>query len=393
MNLTLGKKVLMLTSQHSANDGRVFHLEAKALRDAGYRVTLLAPFHGNEPEDTYGITIRTFRKPEKRGLQRRLFTMKSLIKMGLEEKPDIIHVLEVDAPLLAAALIKSVMQKRGKNTKIIFDSHEVWAYFFSNKMPIRLLKPLVRHLVIGWEDFALNRFIDGVITAHEIEENYYLWLNPYQPTRKMLTGVPLEDWGDPPKRTGEIKTIGHDGYFTLHRGMDIILGAFEKLASQFPEIKLLVAGDFQFDEDRNYFEAWADRTGLDNRVELCGWVNRSEILTYLDRMDVGIVANKPDVHSVRCFPANKLMYYTGRALPVVSTPAPLYKRFINRFGCGISIASFSSNALAKALAYMITHPEETRVMGKKGYEIAKSEFGWKKAKAEMLALYKEVDTI
>ncbi|MBD3165575.1 hypothetical protein GF324_03175, partial [bacterium] len=40
---TEGRHIVMLMTRHNPKDGRVHHLEARTLRDAGYRVTIVAP--------------------------------------------------------------------------------------------------------------------------------------------------------------------------------------------------------------------------------------------------------------------------------------------------------------------------------------------------------------
>ncbi|MDP8207720.1 MAG: glycosyltransferase family 4 protein [Candidatus Electryonea clarkiae] len=385
------KKILMLTSQHSPLDGRIFHLEAKTLRDAGHSVTIVAEKIENYPQYIDGVRIITYQKSG-RGIFRKWNTLKALTSHAISIKADVLHVHEVDAPLLAAVWAKRSLSKRGRKIKIVFDSHEVWPFFFAGKTKNHFVRELIKHLVIFYENFMLSRYIDGVITAHEIEENYYKFLDPWVPVRKVLGGPPVDSWDDPPVHTGPVTVIGYDGYFTFNRGMRTVLGAFEIVAAEFPDIRLLAAGDFKYPEDKDYFEAWCERTGLRDRVEFTGWIDRSDIVNYLDRMDIGIVPNNPDIHSIRCWPANKMMYYMARAVPVVSTPSPLYIDNIKKIGCGLVAASFGHESVADSLRKLIENPDESRKMGIRGYKIAKQEYNWAKARKELLSFYDELDT-
>ncbi len=391
MTVSRNKRIVMLTSQHSVFDGRVFHLEAKSLVEAGYDVTIVTPERGGEPSEKDGVKFVTFKKAES-GIKRKWSTLKYLSYYAMKLPADYLHVHEVDAPLMAATWAKKKLAKRGKSVKVIFDSHEVWPFFYALKTRIRFLRFLIRHCVMAYESWMLKHGgVDAVIANHAIEESYYLFLHPWLPVRQVLSGPPLEDWGPPPERSGEINLIGHDGFFSLQRGMSTMLGAFELIARDYPNLKFVAAGDFQVDDDRNYFNSWVKRTGLGDRVEFAGWVGREDILGYLDRMDIGLVANRPDTHSIRCWPANKMMYYLGRGLPVVSTPNPLYYRFISKVGCGSTARNFSAKAMAESLRKLLDNPEETRLMGKRGYEVAMRDFRWESAREELLGLYNDLE--
>ncbi len=388
--MTGSKRILMVCTQHSPFDGRVFHLEAKTLRDAGHEVTILAESDTKLPENVDGINIVTYRKKPS-GIRRKWSTLKTVTSNILKIKADVFHVHEVDASLMAASWAKRKLGKQGKNVPIVFDSHEAWPYFYAEKTKNRFLRELIKHGVMQYEYNMISKHVKIIITAHELEANYYRMLNPWIPVYEIPGGPPIHTWPDPPKKEGKISVIGHDGYFTLYRGMKTILEAFEIVAVDYPDINLLAAGDFYKPGDKEYFDRWSNRTGLGNRVECAGWVDRKDILSYLDRMDIGVVANKPDIHSIRCWPANKMMYYLGRGLPVVSTPTPLYKLHIERLNCGLPAKYFSSKAMADALRWMLENPLETREMGKRGLKAAQEEFSWEKAGKKLLEAYENID--
>lgn len=387
--MSITPRVLMISSQHNVFDGRIFHLEAKTLHDHGFKVTILAPGKNDSSGTEDGIDFRTFRKFPS-GLRRKCGTVRSLWNIANRIPADILHVHEVDVPLLVAAELKRRRNRNGQSVRLIFDSHEVWPYFYARYAKNRVCSTLVRHAVTAYESWMLGRSVDGVITAHEMEENYYRWLNPWIPVRKVLGGAPMDEWPEPEKREGAIRIIGHDGYFTLQRGMKVILRGFAQVARDHPEVILLIAGDFQYPEDKAYFEKWKSMTGLGDRVEWTGWVDRANIRQYLDRMDIGIIANKLDMHSIRCFPANKFMYYLARGVPVLSTPSPLYHEFIQQHEVGEVMSKLTPKAFRQAANRLIQDPGRTRKMGWDGFHLAKQKFNWTDSAKNLLDLYEEV---
>jgi len=382
----------MLLARDPVFEQRVHQLSARTLRDAGFEVTIVGPRYRDEPADQMvdGIRILTYRKARNSFL-RKFHTLATLWKYALRIPADILHVFEVDAPLFAAAMAKRRFAKRGKEVKLVFDSPEVWSYFYSAQTRFRFLRKLIRGLVVNYEDWMVQHRVDAVSTAHVLEESYYLWLNPWLPVRWVVGGPPVDEWPAPPERNGPIRILGHDGYFSLQRGMDVMLGAFEILSAEFPKLKLLVAGSFMEQRDEQYFQEWSSRTGLGDRVELMGWVPRDQILPHLDRMDVGMVANRPDIHSVRCWPANKMMNYLARGLPVVSTPAPLYRRFIESADCGAVAAGFDGPSYAEALRSLLKNSQAARQKGANGYEKAADTYSLKHGRKALLALYADLD--
>jgi len=386
------KRIVMLCTRHSAFDGRVFQLEARALRDAGHQVTIIAPRLANEPGDSMveGIRVLTFPKLKNMFL-RKLHTLYSITRYALSVPADVYHVHEVDAALMGGAYAKWRQRRVGRDVKLLFDSHEVWPYFYATFRKNKLLRRVIVHLMTEYEHYFVRNHVDVVVAAHELETNYYLWQDPWTPAHCVIGAPPIESWGKPPSRKGKIRVIGHDGFFTLQRGMDKMLGAFELLAPDYPDLTFLAAGDFMQPADKIWFEQWCERTGLGDRVEWTGWVDRGDVLNHLDRMDIGLVANQQDIHSVRCWPANKMMYYLGRGLPVVSTPAPLYRRYIEAKECGRVADAFSSQAMADALRDLLDHPSETRTMGKRGYEAALNDFSSEGAIRNLKAAYADLD--
>lgn len=386
------RRVLILLARDPVFEQRVYQLSAQTLRAAGHEVTIVGPRLRDEPPEQVvdGIRILTYKKLTNRFL-RKFHTLLTLYIHALRNPADILHVFEVDAPLFAAAMAKRRLNRRGRIVKLVFDSPEVWSYFYPAQTRLKFLRKWIRNAVVNYEDWMVQKHVDAVGTAHLLEESYYQWLNPWLPIRWVIGGPPMDEWPAPAKRSGEITLIGHDGYFTLQRGMDVMLRAFEILAPEFPKLHLLAAGSFMEPRDEVYFKQWCDRTGLGDRVEVMGWVSREEILPHLDRMDIGMVANRPDIHSVRCWPANKMMNYIARALPVVSTPAPLYRRFIEDTRCGAVSAGFEGESYAEALRSLLANPAETREMGLRGYEKASNTYSLEHGKKALLALYEDLD--
>jgi len=385
-------RIAMLCSRHNAFDGRVFQLEARELARAGHQVTIIAPRSGNEPRSQVvdGIRIITYDKARSL-IARKYHTVAQVVRLAMRVPADVLHVHEVDSTLLAAVIVKRRLKKQGRDIKLVFDSHEVWPYMFATFRRSPFLRRLIVHAVTEFEHRMVTRHVDAVITAHELEKQYYLWQDPWTPAFCVIGAPPLDEWPAPVKRQGAPRVIGHDGYFSLQRGMDVMLGAFEQLAPDYPEIRLLAAGAFMNPEDEEWYRAWVARTGMGDRVETTGWLDRRDALAKLDTMDIGLVANRQDIHSIRCWPANKMMYYMGRGIPVVSTPAPLYRLYIEENRCGAVAAAFTASALADAIRPLLQDPALASLMGRNGREAVLRDFHPATARKNLHAAYASLE--
>ena len=87
----------MLTSVHKPFDGRIYHREGRALVEAGYRVTLIAP--GNVQLQTdIGIHVLGVSPPSTR--LGRPVVWARLFRQVLRLKPDVIHFHDPELLLL-----------------------------------------------------------------------------------------------------------------------------------------------------------------------------------------------------------------------------------------------------------------------------------------------------
>jgi len=384
-------RVLMLTARHNPFDGRIFHFEAKTLVEAGFEVTIVAPRAGGEPVERDGVRFLPFEKAPK-GVARKLSTLKALAQAATRLAPDVLHVHEVDAPLLAGWWAKRRLARKGRRARLVYDCHEPWPFFYARNFGERgLLHHGVKHAVIAYESWMLRHGVDGVLTAHDLEADYLRFLEPRIPVRTSLNTPPLDAWPDtPPVREGPIEVIGHEGYMTEKHGLKTLLGAFERLAREHPRLRLLIAGKLQYPSDEEYFRSWLLRTNLQDRVEYPGWVQRDDLWRYLDRMDIGIHATGMDANAVRVWPANKIMAYLSRGLPIVSTPHPMNRAMFARYGCGVVADGGGPEALGDAIGSLIDSPERARKMGAAGWKLAKDRFDPAQSRRELLALYEEL---
>jgi glycosyltransferase involved in cell wall biosynthesis len=109
-------------------------------------------------------------------------------------------------------------------------------------------------------------------------------------------------------------TIGFTGSLKPWHGMDLLMKAFRKLLTTDGRYRLLVVGDGPL---RPWIDGFASGAGIEDRVELTGWIPNDALPGVLQRMDV-TVAPYPRLDGFYFSPL-KLFEYMAMGKPVVAS--------------------------------------------------------------------------
>lgn len=72
----------------------------------------------------------------------------------------------------------------------------------------------------------------------------------------------------------------------------------------------------------------------------------------------------------------KMFEYMLAGLPVIASDFPLRRKIIEANECGICIDPGDSKEIAKAVEYLIEHPDEARGMGENGRRAVLVRYNW-----------------
>jgi glycosyltransferase involved in cell wall biosynthesis len=360
--------VCHLTSVHPRYDVRIFLKECKTLSDAGFDVNLIvADGKGNEVVDK--IKIYDVGKPINRK-ERMLKTTRKVFKKALEVNAEIYHFHD---PELIPIGIK--LKKLGK--KVIYDVHEdLPRQLLSKPYLNKFSKVILSKIIEIYENYAAKKF-DYIITATPYIRNRFKKLNPN--TIDINNFPLLNEFYSIDLKNNKDNAVCYVGGISRVRGIVELIKSLE-----YVDTTLHLAGEFESEGLKKEVEnlnGW-------KKVEYYGFVNREKIKEILSICKIGIVTLLPIKKNLDGLPV-KLFEYMSASLPVIASNFPLWKDIVEKNNCGICVDPTNPEEIAKAIEYLITHPDEARKMGENGRKAVLEKYNWEKESEKLLEVYKK----
>jgi glycosyltransferase involved in cell wall biosynthesis len=368
-------KVCVLTSVHIPFDGRVFHKEACSLAKAGYEVVLIAR-HDKE-ETVAGVRVIPLPKPRSR-LHRMTGVLWRLYRLAVRENADVYHFH--DPELMIVGLL---LKLRGK--KVIWDVHEHYPNAILDKY--YLSKPLRRIVSksFDWFERAVARFYDYVIYTTPFVGARY---QEMKVRSGRIENYPILSLSKTFERDPQDKII-YLGAMSRIRGLIEVIEAFSRVAKQHPSWELCLVGSSRPQSFEQEMKDLAARRGVEANVQFVEWVPYEEKERLSSQASMGVITYLPYANNTSCLP-NKLFDYMLVGLPVIASNFPLYREVVEPARCGFLVDPSKPEEVAKAMEYLIDHPDEARQMGENGRRAVLETYNWEKETERLLQIYDAV---
>jgi len=367
----------MILSNPFMVDPRVYK-EAKSLVDAGHEITVIVWDRHEEYglEDIVdGIRITRirnegimkilpndllrnplwWRKAYKKGLE--------LYKMG-EFRFDAVHCHDLDT------LQAGVWLKKKTGCKLIFDSHELFAYMIKGNVPEMVVKYTL------YMEKKLVRNVDWIITIDEPFKRYF------KPFNKPITVVRnckeiFTDEYQPPNN--EVFTLLYIGIMEKMRFFPEILSLIESI----DDIKLVLGG-----KKEALFEIIKEKAKNLENVEFIGTVKTENILPLTLNADATFVIVKPtEFYSRTLFNKQFEAMVCGR--PIIVTKGTYAAKITEELNCGLTV-EYNKNSIEEAILKLRDNPELCEELGRNALKAAKERYNWEIEKEKLLKVYGEI---
>jgi glycosyltransferase involved in cell wall biosynthesis len=364
-------RVVHLTSAHGPFDVRIFHKECRSLARAGYEVIEIGNFEFNGTVDD--VVIRGFNRKGGR-LQRSTLSLLPIAKTALRADGDLYHLHDPELLLVGLLL-------RATGKKVIYDIHEDLprTVLFKAYLPHFIRKPLMWMTEVM--ENMLARQMNGLVAAtpalaerfghfkdSTIAVNNYVILDEFKPRSALPNGL------QPP-------AVTYFGGMSTERGIHELLAAMALLRKDLA-VKLELAGSFYVKEQQDQVMAGPEW----QHVVWHGEIGRADLASLLSRVQVGLVVLHPHPAYLTSHPT-KLFEYMAAGIPVIASDFPLWRSIVENAGCGVLVDPFDPAAIASAIEYLITNPDEAMAMGMRGRKAVERHWNWEIEEQSLLSFY------
>jgi glycosyltransferase involved in cell wall biosynthesis len=168
------------------------------------------------------------------------------------------------------------------------------------------------------------------------------------------------------------------------KGIDLNLLALSELLKRNRKLKYIVIGD---GPERKKLEKLAKSLRLEKHVEFLGKLPHKKALEYIAKADIFSLPSWREGFGV--------VYLEAMALgkPVIACRGEGIEDVIEDKVNGILVEPRNVGSLIEALDFLLTHPNESRVMGKRDSNSALKKFTWGRNAEKTIDIYKEVFSV
>jgi len=372
-------------------DRRVWQ-EAQALRDAGWRVSVICPKTEKYPLAFEVIDdISIYRHPlplEARGkfgfileyLSALFHECRLLAKIAFKPGFDVIQVCNPPDLLFLNALPYKLFGKR-----LVFDLHDLCPELLEAKFGRR---PLLRSVLLGAELLTVKA-ADQVVCANDTYRDIAMARDHRRPEDvEVVYSIPRSGFvrrvaPNPALRRDAHVVLGYVGVIADQDGVDHLVRMVHCLVKDFGrrDVRAVVVGD---GPARQSASDLADRLGLSDTIAFTGYLSGDELMAALSAFDIGIIPDPVNPYN-DAISMNKVFEYSALGVPSVAYPLSETKRLLG------ASARYADEAtpigLARACLALIDDDEARLACGRAAKAIADERFSWAREREKYVAAY------
>ncbi|HSN74662.1 MAG TPA: glycosyltransferase family 4 protein [Anaerolineae bacterium] len=400
-----GPTIVMLLSNAYRPDPRVLK-EACTLAKGGYQVTVIAwDREGKYPAEELARSetgqsgsftvqrVQGVRSSYGAGLAQALrlprFWLHAWRRLN-RLRPAVVHCHDFDT--LPPGWLWAKVHRR----PVVYDAHEYYTEL--QKPRLRGLAGKVLLPLIGAAEQVLSRSAAAVVTVDERIASRYrnrriVIVGHYPPLEfaRAPVGRGLGESSPSPSLSlggkGAGGTLVYAGRFSVDRGMVVIAEALQRLARQGLRPRLRLMGAWTSQTEEQAF--WQAMAGMEKQVETVGWVAFEQVPAQLVGADVALAVLQPIERYVAALPV-KLFEYMACGLPVIISDFPANRAVVAGADCGLLVDPTNVDAVAAAIARLLTDPAEACRLGQNGRRAFETQYNWQVLEQKLLQLYEEL---
>ncbi len=359
---------------------RIFRM-AEALAGRGHDVHVVTYHHGDEKTGPMQIhrtpEIPSYRKYSPGPTLLKLVLLDPLLARRLvgvlrDYEIDVIHAHHYEGLLVGA------WARFRTGRPVIFDAHTL----LETELPSygSFIPRGVKKVIGGTIDRILPRWADHVVSVTERIRGSLICKSRLDPDRVSVVsnGVEIENFENcsrPAQAESSVRKIVFTGNLTAYQGIELMLDAFEAVARERPDVRLLIV-------TRESFDAYEDRArslGIRDRIDMVP----SSFDTIPELLSQATVALNPRVDCDGI--PQKLLNYMAAGLPTVSFEgsAPC----VDHDKTGWIVPKGDHLAFARGILRFLDDDGLAHRIGSAGRELVRTYYTWEEAARKMEPIY------
>jgi glycogen(starch) synthase len=171
------------------------------------------------------------------------------------------------------------------------------------------------------------------------------------------------------------------GRLSKEKGFDLALIAFASIVKRFPDLRLIMAGD---GPERTRLANKAAEMGLKDAIDFLGWVAPENVPALINTATVVVMPSRAESLPMVALQAAQM------ARPVVGTRVGGLPEVVIDQQTGLLVGKENPEALAKAMAFLLDHPERATQMGQAARDRVQRNFDWERHVNAYDRLYKKL---
>lgn len=369
-------RIVHMTSVHSATDNRIFQKECRSLALAGFEVTSIGPHPSDAVLDQ--VRIKSICRYRSR-LARMTRAVWHIYWEALRLNADAYHFHDPELILVGLLL-------RSRGREVIYDVHEDYPKDILSKP---YLPPWSRK-AIAWmvdqiEGIA-GRHLSALVTVTPSIARRFQTVNRrtmvvhnFPQLKELAFEQSSVAWNT------RKHSVAYVGAITAQRGIREMVEAMSLLPNSLAATLELAGPEMSEDvcPEKLYQHAgWS-------RVQHHGLLERPDTFRLLRSVRAGLALFHPEPNHLEAMP-QKIFEYMGAGLPVIASDFPVWRQLLGDIGCAIFVDPMDPHAIARAIEYVMTHPQESEEMGRRGERIIRQRYNWDSEAKKLVALYREL---
>lgn len=317
---------------------------------------------------------------------RQILFLKKMITFG--KKADLIYVQNA-----MAAGVPSVMAAKFLHKPIIlkFVGDGAWEKAFGRGETKKFLDDFLKNPDAGfksklriWIQKKVLNNVDKIIVPSEYLKNILLTYYHIR-ENKIITIYNAADSGPegnipriPESHNHQVLAIGR---LVSWKGIDKVIEAIKILEKDYPDIKLVVAGD---GPEMNNLKKLASDLSIIERVKFLGNVSRKETASLRQQSEVFVL------NSVYEGLPHSVLSSFSAGIPVIATDIPGTNEAVYDGKTGLSIPTNDPRALAQAIKKIFSDKELGRKLASNARTLLREKFSWEKHMDRLLDVFRSL---